>query len=66
VRWWQWRAVGSYPREVALSDPDALVTSIAVPADARPGETIHLVLEATDDGAPPLTRYQRVVVTVAD
>jgi hypothetical protein len=35
-----------------------------VPADATPGQTIQLVLEATDDGRPALTRYQRVVVTV--
>ena len=35
-----------------------------VPADAMAGQTIHLIIEATDDGAPALTRYQRVVVTV--
>ena len=27
--------------------------------------TVHVVLAVTDDGAPPLTRYQRVVVTVS-
>jgi hypothetical protein len=35
-----------------------------VPNDATPGQTIQLVLEATDDGTPALTRYQRVVVSV--
>jgi hypothetical protein len=29
---------------------------------ARPGETVRL--EATDDGRPALTRYQRVVISV--
>ena len=33
-------------------------------ADAAPGQTIHLILEATDNGTPALTRYQRLVVTV--
>jgi hypothetical protein len=66
VKWWQWREVGSHPGVVSLSDPNALVTSIRVPADAKPGQTIHLILEATDHGTPPLTRYQRVVVTVTD
>lgn len=66
VKWWQWKDVDTYPGEVSLSDPTALVTSIRVPADAKPGQTIHLILEATDDGAPPLTRYQRVLLTVAD
>jgi hypothetical protein len=25
---------------------------------------MHIILEATDSGAPALTRYQRVIVTV--
>lgn len=29
-----------------------------------PCETIHLILEATDDGAPALTRYQRFIIAV--
>ena len=33
---------------------------------AAPGATIHIVLEATDAGSPPLTRYRRVVVTVTE
>jgi len=35
-----------------------------VPSDAVEGQTIHLILEATDDGEPALTRYQRIVITV--
>jgi hypothetical protein len=35
-----------------------------VPEDARPGQTINLILEATDNGTPPLTRYARIVVDV--
>jgi len=30
----------------------------------EPGQTIHVILEATDGGTPSLTRYQRVVLTV--
>jgi hypothetical protein len=36
-----------------------------VPRDATPGQTIHLILEVQDSGTPPLTRYQRVIVTVS-
>jgi hypothetical protein len=36
-----------------------------VPVNAVPGQTIHMILEVTDDGTPALTRYQRVVVTVS-
>lgn len=66
VKWWQWKEVDTYPGEVVLSDPTALVTSVRVPTDAKPGQTIRLVLEATDDGAPPVTRYQRIVLMVAE
>ena len=64
VRWWQWQEVGTYPGKVTLSSPTALATGVQVPPDAAQGQTIQLVLEATDNGTPALTSYQRVVVTV--
>ena len=64
VRWWRWKDVDTYPGDVSLSEPTSLATTMQVPADAVAGQTIQLVLEATDDGAPALTRYRRVVVTV--
>lgn len=64
VRWWRWKDVDTYPGEVRLADPGALVTQLRVPDDATPGETIQLVLEGTDDGTPALTRYARIVVFV--
>ncbi len=65
VRWWRWQDVDTYPGEVSPSDPTSLTTRLRVPPDATPGQTIQLVLEATDDGTPPLTRYQRVTIFVA-
>jgi hypothetical protein len=62
--WWQYLDAGSYPGEISLSNTDSLTTSLNVPSDAQPGQTIHVILEATDHGTPSLTRYQRVVVTV--
>jgi hypothetical protein len=64
VKWWQWKEVDSYAGQVTFSNANALATSVQVPTDATTGQTIHLVLEATDNGTPALTRYQRVVVTV--
>jgi len=64
VRWWQYNDAGTYPGDITFSDPTALTTTFHVPEDARLGQTIHVILEATDNGTPPLTRYQRVVVTV--
>jgi hypothetical protein len=64
VKWWQYR-VGTYPGEVAVAAPTAIATSLRIPSDATPGQTIHMILEATDNGTPALTRYQRIIITVA-
>lgn len=64
VLWWQDRLAGSYAGDIQFADESALRTTFRVPKDAKPGDTIHVILEATDDGAPPLTRYRRVVVRV--
>ena len=64
LKWWRWKSVDTYPGDVTLSNPTSRETTMQVPADAVAGQTIQLVLEATDNGTPPLTRYQRVVVVV--
>ena len=63
LKWWNF-PVGSYEGEVAVDDPSSARTSFTVPADAQPGQTIHLVLQAADDGTPQLVRYLRTVITV--
>lgn len=63
VRWYQLK-VGSYAGDVALENATAAHAAAVVPADATPGQTIHLILEATDNGEPALTRYQRVIIAV--
>jgi hypothetical protein len=65
VHWRHWDEADSYPRPIALASPAGLAAVLQVPADARPGDTIHLLAEATDDGTPALTRYARVIVRVA-
>ena len=65
IRWWQFDA-GTYPGKVSISDADALRVQVLVPQDARPGQTIHLIAEATDNGTPALTRYQRIIITTRD
>ena len=50
---------------IALTGADTEQVTFTVPADAKSGDTIHMVVEVTDDGAHNLKHYQRVVVTVA-
>jgi hypothetical protein len=64
VTWWQDNAASTYPGDVRFSDQAALSTTFRVPNDAQPGHTIHVILEATDNGTPPLTRYRRLIVRI--
>ncbi len=63
VKWWQFQA-GTHPSKVNISNSSAQQTKVTVPKDAVAGQTIHLILEATDNGTPALTSYQRVIITV--
>jgi hypothetical protein len=64
VTWWQYNDAGTYAGDVHITNPTELKTNVEIPADAKVGDTIHLILEGTDDGTPALTRYQRVVITI--
>ncbi len=64
-KWWEYKDVDTYPGAIAFASATTAKTSFVVPGDARPGQTIHAILEVTDNGSPSLTRYARVVVTVA-
>lgn len=61
---WAQYKVGSYQGDVAVADPAAAATSATVPADAKSGDTIHLVLTVADNGTPQLTSYLRTIITV--
>lgn len=63
-RWWQYREAGTFDGTVEIRDAGKPDASITVPSDAGQGKTIHVVCEVTDNGTPPLTRYQRVVVQI--
>lgn len=63
VRWWQFQ-VGTYPGEVGISNENSARTKVLIPKDAVPGQTIHIIAEATDNGSPVLTSYQRIIITV--
>ncbi|MGW5241526.1 nucleoside hydrolase-like domain-containing protein [Monashia sp. NPDC004114] len=64
LRWWQYREEGTYPGAVSVDDATAASTTVTIPADAQPGQTLSFIFQATDDGQFPLTRYARVVLTV--
>jgi hypothetical protein len=61
--WWVYADAGTYAGAVKLSNEATSTVTVAIPSEAG-GKTLHLVVEATDSGTPPLTALARVVLTV--
>lgn len=61
-RWWQYEEADSAKSKVAITDASAEQASFVVPNEA--GKQVHIILEVTDNGTPPLVRYQRVVCDI--
>ena len=62
-RWWQYADADSVTNVVTIANADSLnQASFIVPNE--PAKQVHLILEVTDDGTPPLTGYQRVICTI--
>jgi hypothetical protein len=61
-RWYVYPEAGTYNGNATIGDSTSPKTTLQVPAEAA-GRTIHVILEVTDRGEPPLTRYRRIVVT---
>jgi hypothetical protein len=64
--WWVYVDAGTYPKPVEMTQSRGPCTSLTMPGDASPGQTIHLICEVTDSGLPPLTRYARVIITCTE
>jgi hypothetical protein len=64
TRWWQYLEEGTYPGVVTVAGRGHGRAAVTVPADATRGQTISVILEGTDDGGFPLTRYDRVILRV--
>ncbi len=62
-RWWQYEEVGSYKGKVKINGATNKKATFRMPADIKKGQTIHLILEVTDQNTLPLNRYQRVVIS---
>jgi len=63
-RWWHYKEPGSYKGSVKILNADQPEASFTAPKTPTRGKTAHVICEVTDSGTPPLTRYQRVIVTL--
>jgi hypothetical protein len=61
-RWFVYPEAGNYPGEVSIAGQGSKAAELTIPADLG-DRKIHVILEVTDTGAPPLTRYRRYIVS---
>lgn len=62
-KWWSYTEAGSYEETIAFKGDGTDTVIFEAPDKAG---TLHIILELTDNGTPPLTRYRRIIVTVVD
>lgn len=62
--WFVYPEAGTFNGPCPLSDSKGESTSFLAPTVDRP-QTVHVLLAASDQGQPALTRYRRAVVTIA-
>lgn len=61
--WMYYPEPGTFVGALNIEDADEKEAVLEVPNVNNP-ETIHIILQVTDSGTPPLTRYQRLIITV--
>jgi hypothetical protein len=60
-RWYFYPEPGTYRGQPGVENAESAEALLQIPPDAA-GHTLHIVLEVTDKGTPPLTRYRRIVI----
>ena len=62
-KWWQYADADSANATVTIAKSDSLDQASFVAPD-EPGKQVHIILEVTDNGSPPLVGYQRVICNI--
>jgi hypothetical protein len=62
-RWWIYPEAGKRSEQAVIEHPERERTSVRVPRGAA-GSEIHVILEITVSGTPPLSSYRRAIIDV--
>jgi len=60
--WWQYLEEGTYSGVVNIKETQNNQTIVRIPGVAKKGQTISIILQGTDHGRFPLTRYDRATI----
>ncbi|MBX2841233.1 MAG: DUF1593 domain-containing protein [Flammeovirgaceae bacterium] len=61
--WWYYKDAGSFEGDIDLKDEGSDKISLTAPKVDKT-ETVHIILEVSDNGNPSLKTYQRIIVKV--
>ena len=62
--WFHYPEAGSYSQLIQIGGAENSPTAYLTAPQVEREETAHFILKVTDKGAPPLSRYKRVIVTI--
>ena len=62
--WFQYPEVGTFRGKILGDSATNLSRMRVLAPHVNKPETVHFILKVTDKGKPPLTRYERVIVTI--
>jgi hypothetical protein len=62
LTWWIYREAGTLA-DATLTETSGVATTVRLPAATKPG-TVHVILQAEDNGTPRLFAYRRIVIEV--
>jgi hypothetical protein len=63
--WCQYPEAGTYKKTIPMTVSENLAQIDLRAPKVDKAETVHFILRVTDKGTPPLSRYKRVIVTIA-
>ena len=62
--WFNYPEAGTYKQPIKIASAENARGVYVIAPEVAKQETAHFILKVTDKGTPPLTRYQRVIVTI--
>jgi hypothetical protein len=63
--WFEYREAGDCPLPLKFNGAENLIGVSLTAPKVEQTATAHVILQVSDKGSPPLSRYKRVIVTIA-
>jgi hypothetical protein len=62
--WWHYPEATTYKGQIELHHVNQQECELTIPKGKVSQGIIHIICNITDNGNPPLTRYQRIIINI--